>query len=118
MNCPVALFIILPPAVFLLIFVFLLILSFFTEKIAYKNPDNPAGKTKAYACGEDVKEHRIRPNYSEFFPFAFFFTIMHVIVLVIATSPDKITDSLAAAMLFVVVAFLSILIIFRSERND
>jgi NADH-quinone oxidoreductase subunit A len=93
-------------------------LSFFTGKISYKNPDNPKGKTKAYACGEDVKEHRIRPDYAEFFPFAFFFTLMHVIALMIATSPEKITDSLAVALLFIAAAFLSILIIFRSERND
>ena len=115
MNCPYALIIILPPTIFLLIFVFLVILSFFTEKIAYKNTHNPEGKTKAYACGEDVKEHRVRLNYGEFFPFAFFFTIMHVITLMIATSPEEITDSLAIALLFVIVAFLSILMIFRKE---
>ena len=118
MNYPFALFLILPPSVFVLVFVFFLIVSYFTGKISYKNPDNPEGKTKAYACGEDVKEHRIRPNYSEFFPFAFFFTLMHVIVLMIATSPEKITDSLAVALLFIAAAFLSILIIFRSERDD
>lgn len=118
MNCPLALILILPPVAFLLVFVFLLILFFFTGKISYKNPHNPEGKTKAYACGEDVKEHRVRPNYSEFFPFAFFFTLMHVIALMIATSPEKITDSLAVALLFIAVAFLSILIIFRRERND
>lgn len=118
MNCPFALILILPPVVFILVFAFLLIASYFTGKISYKNPNNPEGKTKAYACGEDVKEHRIRPNYSEFFPFAFFFTLMHVIVLMIATSPEKITDSFATAVLFIVVAFLSILIIFRRERND
>ena len=109
---------ILPPVVFAVILLFMLALSFFTEKISYKNPKNPAGKLKAYACGEDVKDHRVRPNYSEFFPFAFFFTIMHVIALMIATSPEKIINSLATAVLFVVVAFLSILIIFRRERND
>ena len=102
----------------MLIFVFMLALSFFTGKISYKNPNNADGKTKAYACGEDVKDHRVRPNYSEFFPFAFFFTIMHVIVLMIATSPEKITNSLAVAALFVAVAFLSILMIFRGEEND
>ncbi|MCL2143898.1 MAG: hypothetical protein FWH43_00160 [Endomicrobia bacterium] len=118
MNCPAALIIVLPPAVFMLIFAFFLILSFFTGKISHKNSDNSEGKTKAYACGEDVKEHRIRLNYGEFFPFAFFFTIMHVIALVIATSPDKISDSLAVALLFIAAAFLSILIIFRRERND
>lgn len=111
-------FLILPPAVFIILVLFLLIVSYFTEKISYKNPDNAEGKTKAYACGEDVKEHRIRPNYSEFFPFAFFFTIMHVITLMIATSPESILNSLATAILFIIVAFLSILIIFRRERND
>ncbi|MDR2427038.1 MAG: hypothetical protein LBD46_07690 [Endomicrobium sp.] len=118
MDCPFALILILPPAAFILLLVFFVVISFFTERISYKNPDNPQGKTKAYACGEDVKEHRIRLNYSEFFPFAFFFTLMHVIVLMIATSPEKITDSLAIALLFIAVAFLSILIIFRRERND
>lgn len=118
MNCPFALILILPPVVFILILVFLLVISYFTGKISYKNPNNPEGKTKAYACGEDVKEHRIRLNYSEFFPFAFFFTLMHVIVLMIATSPEEISDSFAVALLFIAVAFLSILIIFRSGRND
>ncbi|MDR1195936.1 MAG: hypothetical protein LBL00_05615 [Endomicrobium sp.] len=118
MNCPAALILILPPVVFLLVLFFFIIVSFFTERISYKSPDNCEGKTKAYACGEDVKEHRIRPDYVEFFPFAFFFTLMHVIVLMIATSPEKITDSLAIALLFIVTAFLSILIIFRRERND
>ena len=114
----IAFFIILPPVAFILILAFFAVLSFLTEKIAYKNPNNPDGKTKAYACGEDVKEHRIRPNYGEFFPFAFFFTIMHVIVLMIATSPENAAGSFAVAALFIVVAFLSILIIFRRERND
>lgn len=118
MECPLVFILILPPAVFLLVLVFFLVISYFTGKISYKNPDNPEGKTKAYACGEDVKEHRIRPNYSEFFPFAFFFTLMHVIVLMIATSPEKISDSFAVALLFIAAAFLSILIIFRRERND
>ena len=40
-----------------------------------------------YACGEDLKDHMIQPNYGEFLPFAFFFTIMHVIALMAATIP-------------------------------
>jgi len=52
-----------------------------------KTPNTHGGKLKAYACGEDVKDHRIAPNYSDFFPFAFFFTIMHVLALVVVTVP-------------------------------
>lgn len=113
-----SLFMILPPVVFIIILLFMLLLSFLTGKISYKSTDNPEGKTKAYACGEDVKNHRVKPNYSEFFPFAFFFTIMHVIALMIATYPEKTINSLAVAVLFIIVAFLSILIIFRRERDD
>ena len=107
-----------PPVVFVLLVAFFVILSYFTGKISYKNPDNAAGKRKPYACGEDIKEHRIKPDYREFFPYAFFFTLMHVIVLMIATSPENIDETLAIALFFIAAAFLSILIIFRSERND
>lgn len=109
---------ILPPAAFIILIVFFKLLSLLTDAVSYKNPNNPKGKTKAYACGEDVKNHRVKPNYAEFFPIAFFFTIMHVITLMIATSPKYITNSLGVAVLFIIVAYLSILIIFRRERND
>ena len=46
-----------------------------------------SGKGEAYACGEDVKDHRVQPDYQQFFPFAFFFTIMHVLALVVVTVP-------------------------------
>ncbi|MCL2799245.1 MAG: hypothetical protein FWD54_03065 [Endomicrobia bacterium] len=108
-----------PPIAFAIIFVFLLIISYFTGKMSYKNPANPEGKIKAYACGEDVKDHRIKLNYGEFFPIAFFFTIMHVITLMIATTPSEIMkESLGIIVLFIITAYLSILIIFRKERND
>lgn len=111
-------FMILPPIVFIVLLLFFLILAFFTKKISYKSGNNPKGKTKAYASGEDVKNHRIRPNYSEFFPYAFFFTIMHVITLIIATSPKSYKGILPISILFIIVAFLSIFIIFRREDND
>ncbi len=34
-----------------------------------------------------VKVNRIPPEYRQFFPFAFFFTIMHVVALVVTTVP-------------------------------
>ncbi|MCL2334537.1 MAG: hypothetical protein FWC57_00555 [Endomicrobia bacterium] len=114
----VALIIILPPVTFIIMLVFFIAVSHFTDKMAYKNSQNPAGKTKAYACGEDVKEHRVKVNYAEFFPFAFFFTIMHVITLMIATSPETIKNALGITLLFIITAFLSIFIIFRRERDE
>ncbi|AKL97415.1 NADH-quinone oxidoreductase subunit A [Endomicrobium proavitum] len=110
--------IILPPIVFAVVFAFMFLLARATNKIAFKNPLNPNGKLKAYACGEDVKEHRLKPEYSEFFPVAFFFTIMHVITLLLASTPADMKTSIGITALFVAVAYISILIIFRRERND
>ncbi|HBW23639.1 MAG: hypothetical protein A2X28_03255 [Elusimicrobia bacterium GWA2_56_46] len=47
--------------------------------------DADSGKNKAYACGEDVPAGKIIPDYQEFFPFAIFFTMLHVAGLMLAT---------------------------------
>jgi NADH-quinone oxidoreductase subunit A len=45
-----------------------------------------SGKLKAYACGEDIPGRFVQPTYHVFY-IAFFFTILHVSVLVVATIP-------------------------------
>jgi len=75
--------------------------------------DKPTGKYKSYACGEDVADHRSQPDFSQFFPFAFFFTVMHVLALVVATIPK---GSLAAAglgVLFLVCAAVGLSVLYR-----
>lgn len=76
------------PITFVVVMIIMMIILRILGTVApsVKTPKN-SGKLKAYACGEDVKNHRIAPDYSEFFPFAFFFTIMHVLALVVATVP-------------------------------
>jgi len=46
------------------------------------------GKKTQYACGEDVPAQRVQPDYSDFFPFALFFSIIHVTALIMATLPS------------------------------
>jgi len=60
-------------------------------------------KESAYACGEVLGENRAQPDYSEFFKFAFFFTILHVIALVAATFPGGFT--------YVSVAYLGVTVL-------
>ena len=72
------------------------------------------GKFKAYACGEDVKDHRATPEYAQFFPFAFFFTIMHVIALIVATAPSGSVRISALAVLYLLAAVMGLFILFRS----
>jgi len=71
-----------------------------------------AGKRKAYASGEDVKEHRFQPDYRQFFSFAFFFTIMHVVALIVATVP-KSPGAFILAEFFIGIAAIGLVILFR-----
>jgi NADH:ubiquinone oxidoreductase subunit 3 (subunit A) len=73
----------------------------------------PPGKTKAYACGEDVADHKAQPDYSQFFHFAFFFTIMHVLALIVATVPTGVPLAAGMAAAFLVSAAVGLYILFR-----
>jgi NADH-quinone oxidoreductase subunit A len=96
-----------------LAFVIFLFLSFgvssFSRLFSAKGKDS-VGKLSAYACGQETLVNRIKPNYNEFFPFAFFFTIMHVVTLLITTMPK---EALWVAVLYLAIAVLSLRILFR-----
>jgi NADH:ubiquinone oxidoreductase subunit 3 (subunit A) len=99
----------LPPVAFVL---FLLLSTGFSALVRLIGAKGTAaaGKEKSYACGQEIKDNKAQPNYAEFFPFAFFFTIMHVVVLIIATAPGT---ALWMAIAYVAVALMSLLILFR-----
>ncbi len=71
------------------------------------------GKLKAYACGEDMPENRAHPGYDQFFPFAFFFTIMHVLALVVATVPASNWAAVQIAAGYLVSSSIGLFILFR-----
>lgn len=103
--------ILLPPIAFLIVLALVSLQAYFMKKLAAKG-SHTNGKNKAYACGEDVSDHRIQPDYSQFFSFAFFFTIMHVVVLVVATVPVGSFAGLIAGF-YILVSIVSLLILFR-----
>ncbi len=76
----------MPPVAFLILLGLCLGLSFVSGKLAPKGRDTEK-KLQSYACGETLEENQAQPEYGEFFMFALFFTIMHVIVLVVASDP-------------------------------
>jgi len=67
-------------------------------------------KLESYACGQRQVNHSVSPDYSQFFPYAFFFTIMHVLVLIVATVP---ANALTLPLLYIVVGILAMIILFR-----
>jgi NADH-quinone oxidoreductase subunit A len=104
-------FLLLPPIVFIIILGVVLLQANLMSRLAAKGKQT-SGKGQPYACGEDLGEPRVQPDYSQFFSFAFFFTIMHVVVLVIATAPvDFYADILAD--IYIGAAIIALLILFR-----
>jgi NADH:ubiquinone oxidoreductase subunit 3 (subunit A) len=55
-------------------------------------------KTKNYACGEDYPGGKIQQSYN-FFHVAFFFTILHVGALLIATAPTGYTALIGCVLI-------------------
>lgn len=104
----------LPAIAFPVVLAIFLVQLWLMSRVALKGKPGVAGKNKAYACGEDVPDHRINPDYSQFFPFAFFFTIMHVVALIIATVPAAaVGASYGIAAIFVVTALTSLFVLLR-----
>ncbi|MDD4954204.1 MAG: hypothetical protein PHG40_04785 [Candidatus Omnitrophica bacterium] len=104
-----------PPVVFTAILFALIIFSWFASRYAFRAKGASAsGAKKAYACGEDFKDHLIQPDYSQFFPFAFFFTILHVVALVVATVPTESIGTLAMALVYIVGAITGLIILLRN----
>jgi NADH-quinone oxidoreductase subunit A len=81
--------------------------------LSFKRKDAPGALAKPYAGGENVEKHRVQVDYSQFFPFAFFFTILHVVTLIVATSPGRSLQSLAIGGVYVLGAFLGLFILLR-----
>ena len=103
-----------PPIAFALVLVAALCLSWVLSRLAIQKSKPASGTTKPYACGEDLPTHLAQPNYTQFLPFAIFFTILHVVALMIATMPVATGSSTSLAVIYVLVAVLSLFVLYRS----
>jgi NADH:ubiquinone oxidoreductase subunit 3 (subunit A) len=102
----------LPPIVFLILLAVGYVISLSFTKLAIKGHES-AGKLEQYACGEDIPAQNVRPDYSQFFPFAIFFTIMHVVALILTTMPKDFSSGYILAAVFICSALVGLLILFR-----
>jgi NADH:ubiquinone oxidoreductase subunit 3 (subunit A) len=113
MKVNLTLALLIPPLAFIVMLLLSLGLSGLSSLMAAKGTPS-AGKERAYACGQNIENNRIQPDYNEFFPIAFFFTIMHVAALIIATAP---AGQWLPAALFMAVAVLSLRVLFRRSED-
>ena len=68
---------------------------------------------KPYACGEEQTD-TIQADYGQFFPFAFFFTILHVVALTVTTVPVHTMGNYLIAVLYLLGALVGLSILYRS----
>jgi NADH-quinone oxidoreductase subunit A len=72
----------------------------------------PAGAVEPYACGEESPDTMVQPDYGQFIPFAFFFTILHVVALMVTTAAMAGLASLAIAAVYVVGAAVGLTVLY------
>jgi hypothetical protein len=99
-----------PPVVFILMIILGMVLATIFSFFSYKGKGDKASG-KAYACGEDNYDIYAQPDYSYFFPFAYFFTIAHVATLILATIPNVTPNIFFAAILYIVAVVIGLFVL-------
>ena len=102
-----------PPIAFLIVLLAAICMAMAISRLAVKPKTSPNGQSKAYACGEDIPSHLMQPDYSQFFPFAFYFTILHVSALMVATVPVETLSSFSIAVVYVIGAIIGLFVLYR-----
>ncbi len=106
-----------PPVTFAVSLLFVMALSALLSPLAAKPARVPGSpKHQAYGCGEDISGDQAKaiPDYQVFFPFAIFFTLLHVAGLMLATwsfNPLSAGIELVGAYAAAVVVILAILFV-------
>jgi NADH-quinone oxidoreductase subunit A len=88
-------------------------LSFGLSRLAFKRRTLADGSGEPYASGQDFSHHMIQPDYGQFLPFAFFFTILHVIALMATTVPVETLSSFTIAIVYLCCAVMALLVLYR-----
>jgi len=73
----------------------------------------PEGLTRPYACGEEISDRFMMPDYGQFFPFAFFFTILHVVAMMTATVPAEVASAVVMVALYIIGAAVGLTVLYR-----
>jgi NADH-quinone oxidoreductase subunit A len=102
-----------PPAAFVILFAASLTFAGVVSLLSLKQKVRDEGSRKSYACGEDAPTNTMQPDYTQFFPFAFFFTILHVVALLLCTIPVRSAGSLTIAAIYILGTVTGLVIIFR-----
>jgi NADH:ubiquinone oxidoreductase subunit 3 (subunit A) len=102
-----------PPVAFVMILALCFFGSFLFSKLSFHSKSRTAGGGKPYECGHEQYDHMAQPDYSIFFPFAFFFTIAHVATLIMTTLPLETLKIFLLIFLYMAGALTGLYILLR-----
>jgi len=103
-----------PAVVFIIVFFAIWLVCHLLKKLAFRsNKPVKNGRGQSYACGESNYDDMAQPDYSAFFPFAFFFTLAHVATLIITTLPQESIGAFIIAGIYIIGAAIGLYILFR-----
>lgn len=100
-----------PPGAFIVMIIFVALLSYLFSKLSFRGKKRTGGSEEPYACGEDDYDHMAQPNYSQFFPFAFFFTIAHVATLMLTSLPVETLKIMVMALIYISAVIVGLVIL-------
>lgn len=100
-----------PPVAFVVALAVIGLLAWLVKGLAISGNPSP-GKGEPYACGQNVPTGRIQPGYSDFFHFAFLFTILEVVALILGTVT---ANAIWLTLVILSVVVLAIFILFRRD---
>ncbi|MDD5005436.1 MAG: hypothetical protein PHS93_02905 [Candidatus Omnitrophica bacterium] len=102
-----------PPVAFIVILCAAWLAARLLSRLAFRTTLKTNGSRQSYACGEENYDHMAQPDYSNFFPFAFFFTLAHVATLIMTTVPTETLETFVLAAIYIIGATLGLYILFR-----
>jgi NADH-quinone oxidoreductase subunit A len=103
-----------PMIAFAIVFGAAALLSLAMSRLRLKKEKARGGALKSYGCGEDTKPSAmVQPDYGQFYPFAFFFTILHVTALMVATVPMQTMTTFVIATVYILGAIVGLRVLYR-----
>jgi hypothetical protein len=106
-------YVLMPPVALLILLMAVGGLSMLLSRLAFRPKIGAESSGMPYACGEDIPTHMIQPDYGQFFPFAFFFTILHVVALMSTTVSAQTSSAFVLACLYIVGAVVGLTVLYR-----
>ncbi|MCX5697113.1 MAG: hypothetical protein NTU54_03960 [Candidatus Omnitrophica bacterium] len=103
----------LPPIAFMIVLLSVWAFARLASRLAFRSKKQAEGSRESYACGEKDYNNTAQPDYSSFFPFAFFFTLAHVATLIMATVPLVNLGIFVMAAFYIGGAAMGLYILFR-----